>query len=187
MKIKRKIPSQIFTVLLLSFSFSAFAQYYPGNSIFIRQSTIQIPRYQVVSEGIFRGGRPTIGDHAQIKRNNNIKTIINLENDMRQAAIDQSESAKVGINFYSEPMSAFKEPNDEQVARVLKALTNKEYYPIFIHCKHGEDRTGMIIGLYRVFVEKWTPQQAYEEMLKNGFHPSLYKLNNYFKRKTGLR
>ncbi len=43
----------------------------------------------------------------------------------------------------------------------------------YVHCEHGQDRTGLIIGAYRVKVEHWTKEQAYQEMLRFGFHPLL--------------
>lgn len=43
----------------------------------------------------------------------------------------------------------------------------------YVHCERGQDRTGLIVGVYRVKVEHWTKADAYQEMLKHGFHPIL--------------
>lgn len=150
-------------------------------------SSFEIPRFQQVNSGLYRGGRPQPGDHLKILKARGVKTIINLENDAQQATWDQKEAQKVGIDFYSEPMTAFRRPDDKQVQRILTALTNSQYHPIFIHCKHGKDRTGLIIGLYRVFVDKWPAQKAYQEMLQIGFDPRFAALDKYFKDKTGMR
>lgn len=152
-----------------------------------RWQQLQIPRYGKVVEGIFRGGRPELSDLALIQKQNGIKTIINLETNDGVVKAEYAQAKRLGIQFFAEPMSAFKTPSDAQVQKILNALTNSSLQPLFLHCHHGEDRTGMIIGLYRVFVQKWKPQQAYKEMLDNGFHPQLRELDNYFKRKTGMR
>jgi len=33
--------------------------------------------------------------------------------------------------------------------------------PVFVHCQHGADRTGCMIGLYRVKVQSWKFEQAW--------------------------
>jgi len=43
----------------------------------------------------------------------------------------------------------------------------------FVHCEHGEDRTGLAVGAYRIKVEHWTKPAAYQEMEAPGFHPLL--------------
>lgn len=84
-------------------------------------------------------------------------------------------------------MNASDQPNELQVNQILDALKNVDNFPVFIHCHHGQDRTGLIIGLYRVEVQGWTPSKAYQEMLDVGFHPSISTLDNYFKHRTGYK
>jgi hypothetical protein len=56
---------------------------------------------------------------------------------------------------------------------------------IYVHCLHGEDRTGLVIGLERVFVEGWSPESAWKEMLAFGFHTFYLGLDSYFFTQTG--
>ncbi len=42
------------------------------------------------------------------------------------------------------------------------------------------------MGLYRVEVEGWSPEKAYEEMLKLGFHAKFKALDDYFRIRTGF-
>jgi protein-tyrosine phosphatase len=44
---------------------------------------------------------------------------------------------------------------------------------VFVHCRYGDDRTGMMIAAYRMAVEGWTPEEARQEMEKFGFHPMI--------------
>ena len=76
-------------------------------------------------------------------------------------------------------------PSDVQINQILSALADTNNFPIFIHCHHGQDRTGLIIGLYRVEAQGWAPAKAYQEMLVNGFHPNLAGLDKYFRDRTG--
>ena len=63
---------------------------------------------------------------------------------------------------------------------VRHILNDETLQPILIHCKHGEDRTGLSIGLYRVFTQKVAVKAAKKEMLQLGFHKALLGLNHYF-------
>ncbi len=47
---------------------------------------------------------------------------------------------------------------------------------VLVHCTHGWDRTGLVVGEHRVLDDHWTPSDAYKEMLRLGFHESLIGL-----------
>ena len=49
---------------------------------------------------------------------------------------------------------------------------NSENHPIFVHCRHGADRTGMMSALYRIKHDGWSKQEAIDEMVHGGlgFH-----------------
>jgi protein tyrosine/serine phosphatase len=142
-----------------------------------------LPNYMVVNQQISRSGRPTFTGLKMLK-DMGIKTIIDIENNDQVISREKSAAQKMGFRFFSSPMDWESRPNDRQVQRILEALQDKSLQPILLHCMHGRDRTGLIIGLYRVFVDKWQPKKAYEEMLADGFNPELTYLDRYFKEKT---
>lgn len=136
-----------------------------------------------VSPGIYRSAQPSKKDIQQLK-DYGIKTILILNNDDDVVRSELKAAKKAGLNVIEQPMSGFWTPDDVKVDEILATLNDPSYYPILIHCKHGEDRTGLMIGLHRVFAEGWTSASAYDEMLDYGFHPSLFKLDNYYKSVT---
>lgn len=142
-------------------------------------------KFLPVSPGIYRGAQPTAENLAELKSSFGVRTILNLNNDRAAVAEEAAAAKRLGLNFLSHPMSGFWAPSDEQVDGILAILADKENYPIFVHCRHGEDRTGLIVGLHRVFHEGWTPAKAYDEMLTNGFHRILFPLDQYFEDRTG--
>ena len=81
-------------------------------------------------------------------------------------------------------MSAIWSPDDQEVNEILALLADSKNYPVFVDCQFGEDRTGMIIALYRVFYQGWTAADAYDEWVKDGFHTYLIGLKNYYDQKT---
>jgi protein tyrosine/serine phosphatase len=67
----------------------------------------------------------------------------------------------------------------------LGALADASSYPIFVHCKKGLDRTGVVIALHRVFDQGWSPQDARAEMYALGFDMRLWTLRRYFEKAIG--
>lgn len=138
-----------------------------------------------VSPGIYRSAQPSKKDIQELK-DFGIKTILVLNNDDDVVRSELKAAKKAGLNVIEQPMSGFWTPDDTQVDEILAVLKDPNNYPVLIHCKHGEDRTGLIVGLHRVYAEGWTPETAYDEMLEYGFHPILFMLDNYYKDVTGL-
>lgn len=145
-----------------------------------------MPKLRQLNENIYRSGRPTEKGLAQLLEATGLKTIINLDDSSSQHKKEEAWAKKLGIAYHPFPTNSFSYPNETEINKVLAMLNDPANYPILFHCKHGEDRTGMVAGLYRVFTDKWEPEAAYEEMLDLGFHPILFNLDKYFKDKTGL-
>src|SRR5439155_24054941 len=51
----------------------------------------------------------------------------------------------------------------------LKIMDRPENYPILIHCRAGLHRTGVIVAVYRMEYDGWTPHEAMGELKANGF------------------
>jgi len=149
----------------------------------IDPTTIPITRFLEVTQDIYRGARPTAAG-LQALAKEGAKTDIDLEN-VTSAIKSETKVAKAaGLQFISKPLSASTAPDDQEVDEILALLQDPGNYPIFIHCELGEDRVGMISALYRVLVQKWSQADAYNEWLKDGFHPYLTALSDYFYQKT---
>jgi protein tyrosine/serine phosphatase len=48
---------------------------------------------------------------------------------------------------------------------------------VFLHCAHGSDRTGCMVGIWRVTRDGWDYPAAYQEMRKYYFGPKFTKLS----------
>ncbi len=155
-------------ILIVSWSFSLFAA---------------IPNLQSITDQISRGGRPSTTDLEQLKMQG-FKTIINFDDDSKVEAAEKAYSEKLGLQFYSFPLNAWQKPDDQKINSILTLMSDKTKYPLFIHCKHGRDRTGMVSAIYRVLQQKWTQETAHEEMLALGFRQIFVKMDQYFWDKT---
>ncbi len=144
-----------------------------------------VPRFLEVSSKIYRSGRPE--DKKAMKwlvDNYDIKTIIDLEDNESAVKQEKNWAKDLKIEFKNFPMSASKDPKDEDVDAIMDLLADSSNFPILVHCKHGRDRTGMIIGIHRVENENWDSHKSYDEMLELGFRNIFYKLDRYYKNRT---
>ena len=61
-------------------------------------------------------------------------------------------------------------PKDRIFAEFLTLIRKNPGKKIFVHCRVGDDRTGMMIAAYRMAEEGWSPKQAMREMTEYGFN-----------------
>lgn len=134
-----------------------------------------LPNFRKVSQDLYRGAQPTAAGVRQLK-DMGIKTIINL----RSFHSDKDEIGDVEIGYEHINMEAWH-PEEEEIVRFLKIVTDKQKSPVFVHCQYGADRTGLICAIYRVAVCGWPKESAVDEMVYGGFgfHPVWKNLRDY--------
>jgi protein tyrosine/serine phosphatase len=75
-------------------------------------------------------------------------------------------------------------PTDAELKAFFDVVLDPAKRPVFVHCAHGKDRTGTMCAVYRMEVDGWTPEKAFEEMQKFGFHDLYTDLEKYVKAYT---
>jgi tyrosine-protein phosphatase SIW14 len=134
------------------------------------QTSHGIPNLAQVGPGVWRGGQPN-SEGWQYLKSLGVKRDLKL-NPIREASDVLAISNGMEIIYLPlnlEQMTIGK-PDPRQLNAAIAAIKPDGTY---VHCEHGEDRTGLIVGAYRVKVEHWTKADAYREMLAHGFHPIL--------------
>ena len=121
-----------------------------------------------VNDSLFRGQQPTDRGLAQLK-DLGIKHVVYLHFNKKQAAHEKAVVEGLGMKFTHIPMSWITPPKQNQIDTWLKLTMNSEEGPVFVHCQHGRDRTGTMVGIYRIAHDKWTYEKAYAEMKEKGF------------------
>jgi protein tyrosine/serine phosphatase len=121
-----------------------------------------IPRFSILTEGLYRGGQPTAKGF-QFLKEKGIKTVINLraEDDAEKNIVE-----KLGMNYVRIPVDEvrpFSQLPSGAIAKYFELVNNPANYPIFFHCRRGADRTGAFAALYRIALQHWTPKKAYDE------------------------
>ena len=140
----------------------------------------EIQRFISVSPSIMRGSQPENQEDYQLLVSHGVHTILNLRTTEKDIDLEKKMADTLQMGFVSIPMSGFWAPDEDDMTRAIKTLTNPHLQPVFVHCLHGKDRTGLVIGLYRVLVEGWPRDKAYQEMKEIGFNPWLMGLYHYF-------
>ena len=128
--------------------------------------------FHQVDAQLYRGGRPRSSAYPKLV-GIGVRTIINLEEPEfameEKAAIDQLNSGLPSdrqIQFVSFPITP-AEIDEEGVSdgrlRELFGEIQASGKPIFLHCYHGKDRTGMVVALYRLLLNQKSATDAYDE------------------------
>lgn len=141
--------------------------------------------FSQVSSGIFRGARPDQAAVTQLSQMG-VHSILNLEDDTQAVADEKTWTDALKMTQYSFPMTGTSSPDNAEVSQALSVLADSKQYPIFVHCMKGQDRTGVVIALHRVFNEGWSANDASQEMLDHGFNTTLVALHDYFNQKVGF-
>jgi tyrosine-protein phosphatase SIW14 len=160
-------------LILALFSFFAIAQQPEA-------SHKELPNFHRVNENLYRGGQPKTGGLKKLSELG-IKTIINLRGESDDTRAEGREAVKLGMRYFSIPMSAAGRPTAEQVKRVIEIIEEKEKAPVFVHCRRGSDRTGAIIAIYRIEKDGWTAERAIEEANRHGLGFIQFKKRDYIK------
>jgi tyrosine-protein phosphatase SIW14 len=130
-----------------------------------------------INDVLYRGAQPKEQGLTELKKLG-ISTIVDLRReDPAKIAWERHQAESLGMRFVHIPVTGWSSPTDEQVAEFLALFHSNPQQKIFVHCRLGEDRTGLFVAIYRIALEKWTPEQAMKEMYFFGFngfmHPGM--------------
>jgi protein tyrosine/serine phosphatase len=123
-----------------------------------------------ITDVLYRGAQPDEHGLSELKKMG-ITTIIDLRGEDREKVEWERQRAEsLGMRFVHIPVDGWAPPTDEQVIQFLSLLHDNPGQKIFVHCRFGEDRTGVFIATYRIAYEKWPAEQAIREMYFFGFN-----------------
>lgn len=143
-------------------------------------SGIELPNAHFISEGenLIRGMAPK-GHYEELTSLGVTKVLIFKKQSRKEVDVEIRELRERGFSskdilhipflwhdFPSEELAC------EQSIEALNFLLNNEKRgeTVFLHCTVGEDRTGHLSGLYRIFKQRWSIEKAFkEEMCERGY------------------
>ncbi len=132
--------------------------------------TILLPTKKIVKFGevtptLFRGGQPNAEGLAALR-----KMGIAIVVDMRSGNRDDEKKlvTQLGMEYHHIPWHC-PFPSDDALAKFLKVIEENPGKKVFVHCRLGDDRTGMAVASYRMAEQGWSEEEAMKEMHDFGF------------------
>jgi protein tyrosine phosphatase (PTP) superfamily phosphohydrolase (DUF442 family) len=152
----------------------------------VDKGVIGLPNFGTVTGALFRGGQPTQAGLTALQAMR-IDIIVNFRDEPAETAAEKAQVEALGIRYVGIPWKGRRGPANAQVAQFLDLLRDNGQAKIFVHCKRGADRTGLMVAAYRVAVEHKPVAEALAEMRQ--FHYDwlwLPKLRRYIRSLPGL-
>jgi protein tyrosine phosphatase (PTP) superfamily phosphohydrolase (DUF442 family) len=133
------------------------------------RAVVDIENFGKVNDHFYRGSQPEGRNYEQLAAFG-IKTIVDLREDSRDEAMSATERA--GMRYINLPMKEKSYPQADTAARFLEIINDQTNWPVFVHCAGGKHRTGVMTAIYRMSVDGWGVDQAYQEMKRYNFSTS---------------
>lgn len=175
-------------------AFLVFALLFVGSLSYAQsdfaESAAPITNFDSFGPGLYRGARPSTVADMQYLQEIGVKSVIDLQGgdigvpvigeifalsepgeSPKWIAYEKATLNSLGLGFVNLPLSSWQDVTRHEAALIRQALSllaNENNRPIFIHCEHGRDRTGLVVALYRVLYQGWTPTAAHQEMVSLG-------------------
>jgi tyrosine-protein phosphatase SIW14 len=122
-----------------------------------------LPSWGRVTDVLYRGGQPALAGFRSLQKMG-VAIIVNFRDEPPEITAEQREVESLGIKYVSIPWSGRNEPSNAQVVQFLDLIRANPQAKVFVHCKRGADRTGVMIAVYRIAVEHKTVAEAVSEM-----------------------
>jgi tyrosine-protein phosphatase SIW14 len=136
-----------------------------------------VPNSGKINDHLYRGAQPRDPGLLELKKLG-VTTIVDLRGeDPEKFGWEEKRAESLGIRFVHIPVPGWSPPTNEQVAQFLSIFRDNPQEKVFVHCRFGDDRTGVFVASYRMAFEKLPADQALKEMYHFGFngawHPSM--------------
>lgn len=152
---RQKWSSTILGLLFFGINFAVNAQ---STAI----SVEQVPNLHKVSHRLYRSAQPKKDALPELERLGVI-TLLNLRN------FKGNKGYKGGSNIRLKQhrINSWRMNYSDLLTTFKIFLTSDE--PLLVHCKHGADRTGVFVAVYRIVFEDWSKEEAINELRNGGF------------------
>jgi protein tyrosine/serine phosphatase len=131
-----------------------------------------------INESIYRGNQPR--DFVRL-REMGIKTVLDLRGGAIHAPKERKLVEAAGMEYVPIGLSGFFPPTKKQMSEILALLEDHSRGPVFVHCRRGADRTGVVIACYRMAHDHWTNEQAIREAREQGFSRAEILMRRYLR------
>jgi tyrosine-protein phosphatase SIW14 len=143
------------SLTLLSFIFL-------GLPVFAGSNVSGIKNFDQVDTHVYRGAQPSNAAFAYLAKIG-VKTVIDLREAGSRSQAEQRAVTANGMQYINVPMGGFTPPTEAEITKILGILEDHTTGPVFVHCMHGKDRTGVVIAAYHIDHDKWDNMRALKD------------------------
>jgi len=138
-----------------------------------------IENFHWVAPLLVRGARPLSHKDLQAK---GVSIAINLESGFYEQFFQDDYETEIprefGIVEKNLHLSNWEMPTVERLEDIVQEIEVERALGnvVFVHCRWGKDRTGIVLAAWRIIVQGWTYEAAVKEMFGIGFRRYVYFL-----------
>jgi len=122
-----------------------------------------LPNFGRVTDNLYRGDQPT-SDGFKSLHAMGVGIVVDLRQKPAEVASEKREVESLGMKSVSIPWSANHEPSSAQIVEFLDLVRANPDTKVFVHCRRGADRTGVMVAAYCVAIEHKPVAEAASEM-----------------------
>jgi protein tyrosine/serine phosphatase len=167
-----------------------------ASGAFANDAAQPIANFYEVRPELYRGARPQAGGLEELV-SFGIKSIVNLQGGDLQShypswliaklepgelpeniEAERAKASSLNMAYLSTPLDSLEDitpAEDLAIDQALQFMANPQNQPVFVHCEHGQDRTGLIVALYEVKYLGMSVEAAHDEMVKHG-HDKIHQI-----------
>lgn len=135
---------------------------------------------RVASKAMYRGAQPADESQWAFLASIGVKTVLKLN--QYAGAQDTAEQERLaaernGIRLvpafmppedFPHNLNPFAAPSDAAMQAALAVMEDPGNWPLYVHCSHGRDRTGLLVAMYRIRRNNYCKDKAFAEMKSFG-------------------
>lgn len=144
--------------------------------ISLKSDDAMLGNFHAVDDHVLRGAMPESAEaFTHLRKKHNVQTIIDLRGaettKPQYIQYEMGHARNNGIRYVSMPMNSHVAPTQAELQTFMKAIeeTRQSGGKVYIHCKHGIDRTGSMVAAYEVAGGK-AQEVAFNNMRKYGYN-----------------
>jgi protein tyrosine/serine phosphatase len=122
-----------------------------------------IQNWAHVTDTLYRGAQPSSAGFKTLQQMG-VGIVVDFRDERGEIASESKAVQTLGMKYVSIPWSGSAKPSTIQVVQFLDLVRENPQAKIFVHCKRGADRTGVMVAAYRIVVEHKDVSDAVAEM-----------------------
>jgi protein tyrosine/serine phosphatase len=158
---------------------SRFLLFVLGLPLLAASSPQGIKNFAQVDPHVYRGAQPS-EDGFKYLAQIGVKTVIDLRAADQRSDSEETMVTAAGMKYVNVPMSGLAAPTETEIGSILGILEG-ENGSVFVHCKRGADRTGVVIASYRIDRDGWDNVRALSEARARGMASFQFPRMNYIR------